>query len=381
MASLKGKRVLNERVKNSFFMYILRVTKFKKEVCFVMFKQIRKERGFTLVEVIIVMSVIASMTSVVAPKAIEARKKSESNMLRDEFNSALSAIHIDKPITYSVVVSMTTNEGVNIFKDAVIPIAPSAAFGRTLRHEPFRRLLVPVGTGTVNESRPLVLKYEDNKVRVYSPIDIYGSIHTLDNPTESVEFRGGVDKAYIDAPGLTMEGGAGLSPLFSLREEKLHEDFVLSPSGLDLGEFQEQFTGSYADVLAGIFGGPTEEITMSYYPFEPTNTVERYLVKSPIELTKVNTQLLEESSVGASLDRLTDSSLGTLYQVTSMMSRFDFTNYVAGKTSIFGTANADDMYEKLDEGFDVGELVYIPHRAKDIIYSTKSDLKYGYYRD
>lgn len=346
-----------------------------------MFKQIRKERGFTLVEVIIVMSVIASMTSVVAPKAIEARKKSESNMLRDELNSALSAIHIDKPITYSVVVNMTTNEGVNIFKDAVIPIAPSAAFGTIIRHEPFRRLVAPVGGGSVNESRPLVLSYEDNKIRAYSPTDNHGYIHYSGRPTESSKFKGGVDKAYVDVPGLTMEGGAGLSPLFSLREEKLHEDFVLSPSGLDLGEFKDQFTGSYAEVLAGIFGGPAEEGTMSYYPFEPTDTTKRYLVKAPIELTKVDTQMLEESSVGTSLNILTNSSVGALYQVTSMMSRFDFTNYVAGKTSIFGTANADNMYEKLDEGFDVGELVYIPHRAKDIIYSTKSDLKYGYYRD
>lgn len=343
---------------------------------------LKRERGFSLVEIIIVVSLIGISTSVMAPKAIEAQKKSKSNSLRDEFNSINTLNASGKDIVHGIKLDMYDKHSVPIMRNVKVPVAPSATFGTIIRHEPFRRLANPVGGGNVNESRPLVMSYDTNEIRVYSPTSNRGSVRHTGNLYEAPsEFNGGVVKATVKASNLSSQGATGLSPLFSIHETKLHKDFVLSQSGLNFGEFESQFVGSSAEVLAGIFGGPAENITMSYYPYEPTDTTERYLVKAPIELTIVDTESIEEASVGDSVSVLTDASRGSLYQVTGMMSEADFVTYMGGKTAVYGTADVYKMYQILDEGFDIGELVYLPHRARDIIYSTKSDLKYGYYRD
>lgn len=365
-----------------------------------MFKNNRKsnERGFSLVEIIIVIAIIATMTAIIGPKALEAQAKSKSNGLKDEFSTMISAFTTLSTSGGSAIHAIKTDikdaSGNKVMTDYVVPIAPSSAFGTITKSEVFRR--------TQGGAKPLELGYGLNQITVSSPVKYSGSVrHTgaltevasvFDNGTGTAATN--TATATVNASSMSSQGATGISPLFSLNETKMLDDFVQSANGLDWAEFQANL-GTSENVLATLFGGPTTNEVVSYLPYDATvaqDGKQKIVTKAPIELTLVDIDAIEASSSGSSISTLTDGSRGSCYQVTGLMSRQDFVNYVttgAGGTLIVkgstaGTAITADvankMYDKVEEGFVIGNPVFIPHREKDIIKSTDSDLKNGYYR-
>lgn len=368
-------------------------------------KRKSNERGFSLVEIIIVIAIIAGMTAIIGPKALEAQAKSKSNGLKDEFSTMISAFTTlntsGGSAIHAIKVDINDENKNKVMTDYVVPIAPSSAFGTVTKSEVFRR--------TSASAKPIELSYGLNQITVESAVKYTGSVrHTGALNEQAVPFTGTTTKATVNASSMSSQGATGIAPIFSLNETKMLEDFVISPNGLNWAEFQSQL-GSPENVLATIFGGPTTNSAVSYYPYDPVKEqtgAELVVTKAPVELTLVDIDAVEASSSGSSLSILTDASRGACYQVTSLMSRQDFVNYVtkgagaklivkkgAGSTSGGGggggggggsTALTEDvankMYDKLEEGFIIGNPVFIPHREKDIIKSTDSDLKNGFYR-
>lgn len=359
-----------------------------------MFKNTRKtnERGFSLVEIIIVISIIAIMSAILGPKAIEAQNKSKSNGLKDEFSTMISAFTTLSTSGGSAIHAIKTDiqdaSGNKVMTDYVVPIAPSSAFGTVTNSEVFRR--------TQAGAKPLELSYKLNQIGVTSATSYKGTVRHTGALTEVAKPFTGTTEGVVNASSMSSQGATGIAPIFSLNETKMLDDFLVSPNGLDWGEFQSQLGGS-KNVLATVFGGPTSNVTVSYLPYDPVvaqDGTQAIVTKAPVELTLVDIDAIEASSSGSSIGTLTDGSKGACYQVTGLMSRTDFVNYVttgAGKDLVVeandGTAGtaltadvANKMYDKIEEGFIIGNPVFIPHREKDIIKSTDSDLKNGFYR-
>jgi prepilin-type N-terminal cleavage/methylation domain-containing protein len=337
------------------------------------------ERGLSLVEVIIVIAIIAMVTAMVGPKAIEAMGKSKSNSLKDEFSTAVSAFSSmsaagNSPV-HAVKVDVADGAGNQIMTDYVLEIAPSAAFGTTTESEVFAR--------SVDGKKPLTLTYGLNTITVDSETNYTGTVRHSGNLNKTAL----AFKTAVSAPSLSAQGTTGIAPIFSLNETKLLEDFIISENGLDWAEFKD-YLASDVDVLAVVFGGPNTNKNTSYLPYEATTTYLSETNSTPvISLTVVDTDTLAASSSGSSLSTLTNQSTGTLYQVTGIMSRADFValatqanSPLAKSGGTIDASTAEKMYTKIETGFLVGNPVYVPHREKDSIKSTASDLKHGYYR-
>ena len=359
-----------------------------------MFNNKRKsnERGFSLVEIIIVIAIIATMTAIIGPKALEAQAKSKSNGLKDEFSTMISAFTTlstsGGSAIHAIKTDITDAGGNKVMTDYVVPIAPSSAFGTVTKSEVFRR--------TQAGAKPIELGYGLNQITVTSAVNYNGSVRHTGALNEQAKTFTGPTGATVNASSMSSQGATGIAPIFSLNETKMLDDFLVSTNGLDWAEFQSQL-GSSTNVLATVFGGPTSNIPVSYLPYEAVEAqdgTQDIVTKAPIELTLVDIDAIEASSSGSSISTLTDGSRGACYQVTGLMSRQDFVNYVttgAGKDLIVKQADgsagtaltadvANKMYDKIEEGFIIGNPVFIPHREKDIIKSTDSDLKNGYYR-
>ena len=337
------------------------------------------ERGFSLVEIIIVIAIIATMTAIIGPKALEAQAKSKSNGLKDEFSTMISAFTTlntsGGSAIHSIKVDINDANKNKIMTDYVVPVAPSAAFGTTTSSEVFRR--------TQDGKKPVILTYGLNQITVDTETSYTGSVRH----TGALNEQAKAFKTPVNASSMSSQGATGIAPIFSLNETKMLEDFIISPNGLDWGEFKTQLNDDVT-VLASVFGGPkTNEVT-AYLPYEPTDTpLDATTVKAPIELTLVDIDAVEASSSGSSISTLTDGSRGACYQVTGLMSRQDFVAYCGNASNKMGTGGAaipadvaNKMYDKIEEGFVIGNPVFIPHREKDIIKSTDSDLKNGFYR-
>ena len=336
------------------------------------------ERGFSLVEIIIVIAIIAGMTAIIGPKALEAQAKSKSNGLKDEFSTMISAFTTlntsGSSAIHAIKVDISDANKNKVMTDYVVPVAPSAAFGTTTTSEVFRR------AGT---AKPITLAYGLNTITVASESNYTGSVRH----TGALNEQAKAFSTAVNASSLSSQGATGIAPIFSLNETKMLEDFIISPNGLDWGEFKSQLNDDVT-VLSAVFGGPKTNEATSYLPYEPSDTpFDATTVKAPIELTLVDIDAVEASSSGSSLSILTDASRGACYQVTGLMSRQDFVKYATDASNTMGTGGAalsadvaNKMYDKIEQGFVIGNPVFIPHREKDIIKSTDSDLKNGYYR-
>lgn len=343
-------------------------------------KSERKERGVTLVEAIIVLVIGAVTLSIVVPKGLEFSGKSKSNALQEEYASVVTAFTTLETSNGSSVHAVKANikdaSDNMIMKDYVIPVAPSAAFATVTESEFFRR--------DSASKKPLTFKYGFNTIGITSETSYKGEFRHVGKLSSAPTAIGGTATAI--ATSMSSQGAAGLAPIFSVNEVKVLEDFINSPNGLDLGEFAGQLGSttlkdSALDIalLADLFGGPLTNTNVSYLPFEPTATTS-IIVKQPIQLTVVDIESITNSSSGSTYSTLTDNSKGTLYQVTGLMSREEFVKHVTATATIYGTADGNLMYDKISAGLSIGTPLFIPHREKDIIKSTASDLKAGYYR-
>ena len=345
------------------------------------------ERGMSLIELIIVFAIVGVFMIAVVPRGVEATQKSKSSALQEEFAGVVSAFStLDNGTgssVHAVKATITDTDGNLIIKDYIIPVAPSAAFGTVTNSEVFRH---------DGGKKPLVLKYGFNSITLTSEKTNYaGSYqHTGDLTATPVKFTSTTSTGNVVAVSLSAQGATGLSPIFSVQDSKLIEDFIMSPNGLDFAEIRSQM-GDITDteinkkILAALFGGSIENKDTNYIPYDesktPVTTIYTTdIVKQPIQLTVADVESIKESSSGTTYKTLTDTSKGTLYEVTGLMSRADFITYMKKSALTTDETLLNTMYDKLAEGFPIGTPVFIPHREKDIIKSTTSDLKYGFYR-
>lgn len=339
----------------------------------------RNERGISLIEVILVLVIGGLIVSAIVPRGIEAVGKSNSTALQEEFASVVTAFTTldtgNGSATHAVKATITDEKGNLIMKDYIIPVAPSAAFGTITKSEVFRRNAT---------KKPIELTYTFNNITLSSELKYKADyLHTGDLIAKPAK----IDGPGVVAVSLSAQGAAGIAPIFSVNDSKMLEDFIMSPTGLDFSEYRALMGNGQSttdekvnvSILATLFGGPETNTEVKYYPYEPSESTG-IITRQPIQLTVVDVESIKSSSSGATYKTITDSSKGTLYQVTGLMSRADFVKLVKAKPAVFGTADADLLYDKISVGFTMGTPVFVPHREKDIIKSSISDLKYGYYR-
>ena len=336
-----------------------------------------RERGMSLIEIIVVIAIGAILVAIIGPTAITANNKAKSNTLQDEFTSVISAFSTldagNSSAIHALKADILDGSGNTIMKDYIIEVAPSAAFSTVTSSEVFRR--------NTNGTKPIVLNYGFNSVTLASNSGYTGTYkHTGDLEAAPQTIGSGTG---VVASNLSSQGAVGISPIFSPTEETLLEDFIKSPNGLNWGEYIGQLTGTPAQILAAVFGGPETPADVEYVPYETSPSTSQ-IVKAPIQLTVVDVDAIEASSSGSVIKTLTDTSKGTLYRVSSIMSRQEFVAMVQANTAVFGqqtdTTLANNLYDRISEGFLIGNPVWIPIREKDIIKSTTSDLKFGFYR-
>lgn len=343
-------------------------------------KRRRNERGISLVEIIIVLVIGGLVLVAVVPKGIEAMGKSKSNALQEEFSSIVSAFttldNSGGSSLQAIKATIKDAAGNLIMKDYIIPVAPSAAFNTITTSEVFRR----DNAG----KKPLVLTYGFNEIGLTSEITTYkADFRHTGNLTAAPASIGGTLSKVV-AVGLSAQGATGIAPIFSLQDSKLLEDFIKSPNGLDFAEYVPQMVPSTdVKLLALLFGGTDTSAVASYMPYDTVapNYLDLVIKRPVIQLTVVDVEAVKASSSGSAYSTIVDTTKGTLYQVTGIMSRADFTAlYNAHKADVFKDADVNTLYDKISNGFSIGTPVFVPHREKDIIKSTVSDLKYGYYR-
>lgn len=330
-----------------------------------------KERGFTLIEIIIVMSIIGMGTATVAPKAIEAQKKSESRMLKSEMDGVVSSFVSletlqDSPV-YTMKFDVDDARGNPLYRDYLIPIAPSATFQTVIY------------SGTIGKdygTHDIWLDYGTNTVTARSDTGCTGKASYVGDKSSA-------PKAFynkINVPGISYKGSRGISPIFNMGESKLLDDFIDSPNGLDWAQYRDHLS-SKEEILSTVFGGATNTSEIVYHTHSGVVNSGR-MVSAPVLLSLVDTSQLPPSKILSKYDK------GALYQVTGGMSRAEFVEYVGPtgyKKSIGKDGNgvssdiANKMYDTLEDNFVTGSPVFVPRDSKSIIYSTESDLKYGYY--
>lgn len=339
-----------------------------------LFKRLRSERGITLVEGIAVIALGAMLIAMVGPKIMEGMNKSKSNALKDELMTITSAIiplEQQGSATHAVKVDVKTTGGQTLMQDYIVTVAPSTAFQTVIASNPFR----PDSTGNT----PVEMAYGLNTITLTSDAghDVFGR-HT-GNLADAPIPKG----TAIMAPELGSQGSTGIGPLFNLNETKLMEDFIISPNGLNFGEFRTSLS-TPDEILSTIFGGGKVTSNTTYDPYSTSAASDTLYKRAPIELTKFDITAVDNSSAGASLKTLTDASRGGLYMVTSLMSEADFIATLQANTALWTTPPPADvlvkMYDVVRTGFQIGAPVYIPYREKDMIKSTDSDLKFGLYR-
>lgn len=343
-----------------------------------MFKQLRNEKGVTIVETIIVLAIMALIVALIVPTAVEGLAKAKADGFRNEFPSMISSVVSIKSsggsATHALKLDVTDGSGNTILKDYIIQTAPSAAFDTITNSVPLK------------DASALTFTYGLNSITV-SGSYTGTARHTGNLNTTPVAFG-----TPITALGLSTQGATGIAPIFNVNEEKLLSDFIESPNGLDWAEYMSTLQAAgltSRQILAALFGGSEDgsNLAATYNPYLPNSPTN--IGRSPIELTLLDSEAVRNSSSGSTIRTLTDASKGATYVVTGLVSRQEFVAYVANDDSIDGATVAvfnitsdiaNKLYDRLERGFTVDTPVYIPYRERDIVKSVESDLKYGYYR-
>ncbi len=335
------------------------------------------QKGFTLIEIVIGITVVGVMAAITVPAGMNAFRKAEANNLKQEFDMLSSSVISLKGMNQSHIPTIMFNGG-NI-KELQIPIPQSYAFDTMKSTEGIK----PSGTSGAKN------------IKVTFGIDTATVAPSTEFATgATIKYLAMKDTAYtttltdLPMPQLSANGVDGIAPIFNISDTTLLEDFVNSSKGLNLKEFRTQMSANPSNelILAVIFGGKQDGSgtgNMDQFSIDPKN-------HSIIELTKADNNAIMSLEANSSVKISTDLSKGQLYFVTDFPSQKKFIDYMSTTNSnlggvpktLLGISDADlpKMYEILAEGFKIDTPVYVPHRFTDATKSVESDLKNGFYR-
>lgn len=305
-------------------------------------------KGFTLVELIVVLAIVSVMLMVGATVGIPTYNKAKSNSFGEELNlvsaSALTAYSSGgSPVHAIKVMDLRDDIGNLILKDYIWEIPPSKTFTEVL-------------TGDIIEDA-IDVDFGVNTA------EINGGTYTMRYKHLGTAYR---EEPYQESGTVPMpntsKSAAGIAPLFTESDSSLHEDFIMSSRGLDLGDFKTMIGVTDSEVLEVFFGSENHP--------------------GMIGLTMADIDTISSYEQNAGLKTVNNPSRGRLYFVTSLVSKSEFAEYVDTEDALGGVDEdlAKDIYERVVSGFNMDTPVYIPNRFRDVIKSAESDLKTGYYR-
>ena len=336
------------------------------------------ERGWGIVETIVVLVIVGTLYITLGPRVREAMATNASNALAEEFSSALEVETTlsakGGSLTHGVLIDVTDSTGASVLKDYGLQVAPSSAYVAVTQSVPFNP-----ASGALAD---YTLDYGVNTITCNS------SESTMSKVCRGINVVEGSSSAFgtpILVTGLSAQGGVGIAPLFSNANKGVQEDFIKSPRGLNLATFTDNINmKDPSNFLKGMFGNNT---TYNPYVAATGTDLGTNVNIFPIELVICDTGAIKESNSGSTFKTLTNTTKGMLYQVGSVYSKEQFIAYAkgAGKDMFAGATTAPtdaqiaDMYDSFTEVIRPGALVFIPHRDKDLVKASSADLQYGFY--
>lgn len=389
------------------------------------------QKGFTLIEIVIGITVVSIMSAITVPAGMNAYRKAEANTLQQEFDLLQSSVIQLKSMGASHLPLFKVT--VEDTRDYIVPLPNSVAFTEIRK--------MTVAKPTLDDGYTPDVAYLDEHFKLYLQIRFdkgtnLASLHctrrynqniqpTLQyyglNPSEEVRattpLGSGVRdlECAVEIPNVRQGNISCIEGIFNSENDILVEDFINSPKGLNLKDFRVNFKNDMDDndLLAILLGG-RDRSTWSMESLKFTSLPE---FNSPLELTKADVLNLKTLESNSSIKYSTDLSKGQLFYVTRLMSKKEFIEYF--KTTITDTSTSDtdddnkfkdengievtsgrycdlifdsslsdaeldkllgEMYDIVAEGFKLDTPVYIPYKFTDAVKCIESDLEHGYYR-
>ncbi len=391
------------------------------------------QRGFTLIEIVIGITVVGVMSAITVPSGMNAYRKAEANNLEQEFHLLQSSIPQLRSMKRSHIPMVEVK--IENLPTRIVPIANSTAFSE-IRKTHIVRPTIESGyetsdIGVMDEkyTSHFIIRYDHEPDGIYldctpnfnktkSPSARYAGITPGEWVTSTVPLGNDIlasDGVKFTVPNLSANGSTRIPPIFNLSDKTLLEDFIDSPKGLNLKDFRVHFKDNMQDedLLCILFGGKNRQ-SGSIESMEFSSLPE---FNYPIELTKADISNLKYLESNSSLKISTNLADGQLFYVTNFISKPKFIQYMKTEITDSGESSADDdkkfkydgtgymesgrycdtlfdssvsegeltrllgeMYDILAEGFKVDTPVYIPHKFSGSTKCVESDMKHGYYR-
>ncbi len=343
-------------------------------------KLLKNQKGFTLIEIVIGITVVGVMAAITVPAGMNAFRKAEANNLKQEFDMLSSSVISLKGMDQSHLPTLVFNGG-NI-KELQIPVPQSLAFDTVVKTQGIKQ----------SGSKSIEVAYDIDNATITASTEFHNGCSAKYLALKDTTFQDLTSgTGTVAMPQLSANGINGIAPIFNISDSTLLEDFVNSSKGLNLKEFRTNFKADVTneEILSVIFGGSidgTGSGEIDQFSIDPIN-------HSVIELTKADNNAIMALEANSSVKISTDLSKGQLYFVSDFPSKQKFIDYMKGSKdggstqvweALFDAEPTDavlgQMYEILAEGFKMDTPVYVPHRFTDATKSVESDLKNGYYR-
>ncbi len=391
------------------------------------------QKGFTLIEIVIGITVVGIMSAITVPSGMNAYKKAEANNMKQEFYLLQSSVAQLRTMKKShIPVVEIRLEKMSPLK---VPVSHSTAFSEVRESQAIKPVydtsrvsldeaimdghliqLVELGYDTKPDTVSLECSRKFNKtVRPSIKYDGVndGEVVTSTLPLDT--YINDTDGVEVIIPNLGSNGTSRIPPIFNVNDATLLEDFIDSPKGLNLKDFRVNFKDDMRDVdlLCILFGGKNRQ-SGSIKTMDFTSLPE---FNYPIKMTKADINNINTLEANSSLKLVNNTSDGQLFYVTKLFSKQQFIEYL--KTPITDTSSSDldddkkfkdkndnyvttgrycdllfdssmsaseltrllgEMYDIIAKGFQVNTPVYVPHRFSKAVKCVESDLKHGYYR-
>lgn len=334
-------------------------------------RKLRKVKGFTLIELIVVLAIIAIIAGFGLPRIQNALAGQNEVKGRDAMSTLTQAIVGTRGTATSPYVSfnLSIKSGSNyLVKNMAVDIPNSKAFST-----------VKTQNLTINNvASAITLTYSTNLVTFGGTQLTNANLKYTAEP-QSV---GGNTTNVIE--GLSPYGEDGIPSIFTGTDKKLENAVVNDLFKLEELRATKKVSDDTEILLKGLLGESSDALPLT------TSTKGVFGVKQ-IDFNGIKDQLPKGSD-------LVDRKLYTGYLVTGIVTLKDFkalalgtfkenatvvtnANIAAIMDASVAVADKDavlsEIYEAITTKVNVGDVIWIPHSSKDIVYSKQSNFKEG----